>query len=80
MQKNMSDDERARDARETLARVERDSHGYMGSAMQRAADHFAARDGAGEDAAEIWGRRAGRALGLVFLVVLLTNLFTHWLF
>lgn len=31
-----------------------------------------------EDGAERWGRRIGRALGYVFALLLLLNLFTHW--
>jgi hypothetical protein len=40
------------------------------------------RTDAGEapDAVEIWAKRIGRALGLVFLVVLAINLFTGWFF
>ena len=32
------------------------------------------------DPAQIWGRRIGRALGVLAAIALLANLFTHWLF
>ena len=52
--------------------------------MSKAGDHFAARDaraeGVSNDWAEVWGRRIGRALGAVFFIVLVVNLFTGWFF
>ena len=32
------------------------------------------------DPAQLWGRRVGRALGVLAALVLFVNLFTHWLF
>lgn len=74
----MSDQER--EAREALERVRRDSEILGSSALarmgRRAGDHFGARDavgsaeGGGTDPVELWGRRIGRALSLVGVVIL----------
>ena len=78
------DRQRAAEARRALERVEQDSTPVLGSAMRRAADHFSAKDadkeGVGDDRIEVWGRRIGRALAVVFFVVLVVNLFTRWFF
>jgi ferric-dicitrate binding protein FerR (iron transport regulator) len=76
----MNEEERQREAREALERVSRDSETAGSSALarmsQRAQDHFAARDaegasdGGGTDPIELWGRRIGRSLSLVGVVVL----------
>ncbi|MCB5174669.1 hypothetical protein [Microvirga lenta] len=72
--------ERDREAREALERVRRDSETFGSSALarmgNRARDHFGGKDavGAGEqggtDPIELWGRRIGRALSLVGVVIL----------
>jgi ferric-dicitrate binding protein FerR (iron transport regulator) len=69
-----------REAREALERVRRDSETVGTSALarmsQRAQDHFSARDAVGAsdssstDPVELWGRRIGRALSLVGVIVL----------
>lgn len=74
----MNDQER--EAREALERVRRDSETVGSSALarmgNRARDHFGARDaegeaeGGGTDPVELWGRRIGRALSLVGVVIL----------
>lgn len=76
----MNDEERQREAREALERVRRDTESVGSSALARmsrqAQEHFGGRDaiGAGEDGGtdpiELWGRRIGRALSLVGVVVL----------
>lgn len=75
----MTDAEREREAREALDRVARDSETILGSSLGRAGrrvgDHFAARDAVGDadggtDPVEVWGRRIGRALSLLGVVVL----------
>ncbi|MEZ0168930.1 hypothetical protein [Microvirga sp. TS319] len=76
----MNDEERQREAREALERVRRDTEAVGSSALARmsrqAQEHFGARDavGAGEDGGtdpiELWGRRIGRALSLVGVVIL----------
>lgn len=51
----------------------------LARAAQRAGDHFAASDAAGEDRIELWGRRIGRALSLAgFLALALYLYFTHF--
>jgi len=72
--------ENEREAREALERVERDSQTLGSSAMARVGhrlqDHFAGRDaigateGGGTDPVELWGRRIGRALSLLGVIVL----------
>ena len=77
----MSDQDReAREVREALERVQRDSETLGSSALarmgQRAGDHFGAKDaigaaeGGGTDPIELWGRRIGRALSLIGVVIL----------
>jgi hypothetical protein len=77
-------DDRAREAQEALDRVKRDSEVLGTSAMARAGgdkpkswvDHFAGRDAIGEgeggttDPVEVWGRRIGRSLSAVGVIVL----------
>ena len=75
----MRDEERREEAQRALERVARESeavgHSQLARASRQVADHFAARDAAGEgDPAEVWGRRIGRALSVVGVIVL-----TAWL-
>jgi hypothetical protein len=70
----MDDREReAEDARRSLASLSRET-GLLGGARMRE------DEGDAPDAVEIWAKRLGRALGLIFLVVLVINLFTGWFF
>ena len=76
----MTPQEREREAREALERVRRDSETIGSSSLARAGqhlgDHFSGRDAVGEaegggtDPVEVWGRRIGRGLSLVGVVVL----------
>ena len=75
----MNEQEREREAREALERVRRDTETVGSSALarmsRRAQDHFGGGDApAGEggdvDRVELWGRRIGRALSVVGVVVL----------
>lgn len=76
----MNDQDREQESREALERVRRDSDTAGSSALARmsrqAQDHFGGHDavGASEDGAtdpiELWGRRIGRGLSLVGVVVL----------
>ncbi len=80
----MSDRDRetreAYEAREALERVRRDSETLGSSALarmgRRAGDHFGAKDAIGlaeggvTDPIELWGRRIGRALSLIGVVIL----------
>jgi hypothetical protein len=61
---------RAAEAKAALDRVKRDQEGFLGSSMARAADHFSAKDAPSDDRIEILGRRIGRALSAVGVVVL----------
>jgi hypothetical protein len=74
------DDDRAREAKAVLDRASRESTGFAESHLARLAAHLAGRDADRQDGAELWGRRIGRTLGLVFLAVLIVNLFTGWFF
>ncbi len=78
------DEQRQREAREILERAERDSGTVWSGALQsfgaRMASHFSARDGEAADSVEIWAKRIGRALAVVFFFALVINLFTGWLF
>lgn len=67
--------ERAEEARRALEAVKRDSHLLGGSAMARAAEHFSGGDAPPEDRIEVWGRRIGRVLSLVFALYLVSWLF-----
>lgn len=68
--------DRDKEAREALERVRRDSETVGTSSIARASrrigNHLSAKDAtdAGEDAIEVWGRRIGRALSVVGVVVL----------
>lgn len=74
----MKDDERQKGAREALERVARDAETIGTSSLARAgrrvADHFGAKEtfdeAGGADPIELWGRRIGRTLSLIGVVVL----------
>jgi hypothetical protein len=80
----VKEEDRQRESREALERVARDSETVGSSALARSAqrltDHFAGKDavgaaeGGGTDPAELWGRRIGRALSLLGVILL-----TYWL-
>jgi hypothetical protein len=72
------EDARQEEARAALERVARDSDTIAGSSLGRAGrrlgDHFSGKDpddAAGRaDPIEVWGRRIGRALSLLGVIVL----------
>ena len=74
--------ERARASEEALAGVVRDAEviGTSGFARmarhtgERLEAHFGAADAEPDDRIEVWGRRIGRGLGLIFAVVLVVHL------
>ncbi|AWM85341.1 hypothetical protein [Microvirga sp. 17 mud 1-3] len=76
--------DRKDESREILDRVARDSEtlgtSSLGRASRRMADHFGGRDaigeaeGGGTDPVELWGRRIGRSLSVVGVIVL-----AYWL-
>lgn len=61
---------RAAEAQKALSGVKRDSESLLGSSMARAADHFSGKDAPEGDGIELWGRRIGRSLSLIGVVVL----------
>jgi hypothetical protein len=64
-----------REARESLDRVRSEGDVFGASAVARAAErarlHFGAADAPPGDAMELWGRRIGRALALMFVIILI---------
>jgi hypothetical protein len=64
------DDARQREAKAALDRVKRDQEGIFTSSMARASDHFSGKDAPPDDAIELWGRRIGRSLSLIAVIVL----------
>jgi hypothetical protein len=70
MSKDPRESARAAEAQAALDRVKRDSESLLGSSMGRAADHFGAKDAPEGDPVELWGRRIGRSLSLIGVVVL----------
>ena len=70
MSKDPRESARAAEAQAALDRVKRDSESLLGSSMGRAADHFGAKDAPEGDPVEHWGRRIGRSLSLVGVIVL----------
>ena len=75
----MDETEREKQSREALERVARESETIGTSSLarvgRRLGDHFAGADavgdaGGGTDPVELWGRRIGRALSLIGVVVL----------
>jgi hypothetical protein len=70
MSKDPRESARAAEAQAALDRVKRDSESLLGSSMGRAADHFGAKDAPEGDPVELWGRRIGRTLSLIGVVVL----------
>ncbi|HWP16298.1 MAG TPA: hypothetical protein VNM46_11795 [Xanthobacteraceae bacterium] len=76
------DEEQRREALATLKSLgEHDTFATstLARTAKRATDHFAARDAIGADgsvdAVELWGRRIGRGLSLVGLIVLAAYLY-----
>ena len=75
-------DAKERQAKEVLERVHRDSEVIGQSSLVRAAnkarDHLAGADADPNDPAEVWGRRVGRGLSVIAVIVLLIWL-VNWL-
>jgi hypothetical protein len=61
---------REAEAKAALERVKRDSETLLGSSRGRAAQHFSGADAPEGDKVELWGRRIGRSLSLLGVVVL----------
>ncbi|MCT8999361.1 hypothetical protein [Chelativorans intermedius] len=76
MDEKRREERNRQESRRILERVERESDLFMRMAA-RARDHFAARDAGDEDRIELWGRRIGRVLGLVFALFLIVWLWSR---
>ena len=61
---------REAESKAALDRVKRDSESLLGSSMGRAADHFSGADAPEGHKVELWGRRIGRSLSLLGVIVL----------
>lgn len=72
------DERRKRESQRILRDVDRDSQTAAGSPINRIVDnaraHFGAADADSGDAIDVLGKRIGRALALVFFVVLVIYL------
>ena len=70
-----TDDDRQRESRRILARMQAQTDGGVMTAVQRTAkrgrDHFAASDANETDLVEVWGTRIGRGISLILCVGLL---------
>ncbi len=68
-------DKTAAEARKTLERIADQSEVIGTSSFVRSAnrarDHFAGADAPPDDAVEIWGRRVGRGLAVIFVIFLI---------
>ncbi|MCB1493119.1 MAG: hypothetical protein KDJ77_15200 [Rhodobiaceae bacterium] len=74
---------REKESRRILDQVARDSETVGTSSARRVAegtrDHFLGADADPDDRVEVWGRRIGRGLSLLALVVLAVYLFKTYL-
>ena len=73
------EDERVREANETLARVSRDSEAIADSSVARVVRHMTGADApvlpdGRRDPIEVWGRRIGRAIGVAVVIYLAVSL------
>jgi hypothetical protein len=74
----------AQEARRDLERVRGESGSLIGSSMARAAKqaqaHFSGADAPRNDPVELWGRRIGRGLAVLFLAFLIWWLVSTYIF
>ena len=82
MTNTQNPDQRERQAKKALDRVQRDSevvgHSSFVRAAGKARDHLAGADADQDDPAEVWGRRVGRGLSVIAVIALLIWLLS-WL-
>jgi hypothetical protein len=81
MKQTERDEAQRREALRTLDGLsERDTFttSALARTAQRASNHFAAKDAAGEDRIELWGRRIGRGLSLAGFVALAVYLYVTY--
>ena len=78
MDRNERQEARRKEALRDIERIGETSEVVGTSAFRRAAqgtlEHFSANDAAKDDWAELWGRRIGRGLSVVIVVVLVIHL------
>jgi hypothetical protein len=67
--------DRSGESRRVLEQAERDAESLFASSLRRAGRHFAAAEVDPSDRVELWGRRIGRALSLVGVIILAYLLF-----
>ena len=72
------DAERKAESDRILKRASADSDMIGTSALARAARHFAGADAPQEDRVELWGRRVGRILAVIFAIYLVIMLAEHF--
>lgn len=66
----MAEQDKTEEAKRIIERATRESGGVLRSHLARTAQHLTARDADPNDPADVWGKRVGRALALLFLVAL----------
>jgi hypothetical protein len=64
------------DPKTILDRVARETETLGTSALARASAHLSGRDAPPDSPAELWGRRIGRALSVLFAIYLVISLVT----
>ena len=83
MSRHDKDEARRREALRDIERVGETSEVIGTSSLRRAAEgvkgHFAGADADAGDKVEMWGRRIGRGLSLVALIVLAVYLYVTYL-
>lgn len=72
-----TDRDTRRDALADLARLQREGDA-LGGLFGRAGAHFGAADAPAGDSIEVWGRRIGRALGVVAFLALCAYLYVTY--
>ncbi|WP_246226198.1 MULTISPECIES: hypothetical protein [Chelativorans] len=70
------DEQAQEESRRILERVDRESDLFMRMAS-RARDHLTASEAQSEDWTELWGRRIGRVLGVLFALALIIWLWSY---
>lgn len=79
---NLTDNEA--EAKRILERVAQESETVGTSSAKRVAErvkgHMTAQDADENEWAELWGKRIGRALGAIFVVVLIIHLLRTYIF
>ena len=70
--------ERASEGRRIIERATGENAGFADSLFSRAAGMVWPQPSPGEDAAELWGRRVARSLGVVVAILLIFDLLLRW--